>query len=155
MNIAGVKIGSTSIGVKSIGNLVVARFILIELVSFRGRGFFFFFNNPFSFPYLTYQSPEIVPHLRNVRVQANSTRVGVQRITVLVNLIVQYTNGAPKGWVPSVTVDRLLISFVRLGVLALRHVATTKEIPALGIGVVYLSCQYHCEARGLTKTHLR
>lgn len=84
----------------------------------------------------TYQSPQIIPDFRNVRIQTDSTRVGVQRIAVLVDLIVEHTNGAPEGWVPSITIDGLLVSFVGLGVFGLRHVATAKQIPTLRVGVV-------------------
>lgn len=65
MNVRGIEIGSAAIGVKSIGNLVVAGFV---------------------------QSTKIIPNFRDVRVQTDSTRVGVQGITVLVDLVVEHTN---------------------------------------------------------------
>lgn len=40
----------------------------------------------------TYQSAEIVPHFGDVRVEADGTRVGIQGITILVDLVVQHTN---------------------------------------------------------------
>lgn len=37
---------------------------------------------------MSYQSTQVVPDLRDVGVQANSTRVGIERVTVLVDLVV-------------------------------------------------------------------
>ena len=84
----------------------------------------------------TYQSAQVIPHFRNVRIQADSTRVSIKRIPILVDLVVKDTDRAPECWIPSVTVDGLLICFIRLGVLRLRHVAATEKIPALRIAVV-------------------
>lgn len=109
MDVCGIKIGSASIGVESIGNLVVAGFV---------------------------QSTEIIPNFRDVRVQTDSPRVGVQGITVLVDLVVEYTDRAPEGRVPSIAVDGLLVGFVGLGVLGLRHIATAKQIPTLCVSVI-------------------
>lgn len=86
----------------------------------------------------TYQSTQVVPDFRNVGVQSNSSRVSVESITVLVDLVVEHTNRAPEGRVLSVTVDGLLVCLICLGVLLLGHVAPTQEVPALGILVVYL-----------------
>lgn len=73
----------------------------------------------------TYQSTQVVPDFRNVRVQSNSSRVSVESITVLVDLVVEHTNRAPEGGVLSVTVDGLLVCLICLGVLLLGHVAPT------------------------------
>lgn len=84
----------------------------------------------------TYQSSKIIPHFRNIGIQADGTGVGIKRVTVLVDLVVEHADRAPECWVPSVAVDSLLISFICLGVLGLRHVAAPKKVPALRIGVV-------------------
>lgn len=65
VDIAGIKISGATVRVKRVGNLVVARFV---------------------------QSAQIVPDLRDVWVQADSTRIGVERIPVLVDLVVENTN---------------------------------------------------------------
>jgi hypothetical protein len=89
VNIARIKVCGASVCIESIGDLVVARFI---------------------------QGTQVVPNFRNVRIQADRTRVGIERIAVLVDLVVENTNRAPEGRVATVAVDGLLISFVCLGV---------------------------------------
>lgn len=84
----------------------------------------------------THQSSEVVPDLRDVGVQANGARVSIECIPILVNLVVENTNRAPEGRVPAITIDGLLVSFVRLGVLLLRHVTTTQQVPALSVTLI-------------------
>jgi hypothetical protein len=109
VDVAGIKISGATVRVERVGNLVVARFV---------------------------QSAQIVPDLRDVWVQADSTRIGVERIPVLVDLVVENTNRTPEGRVASVAVNGLLVGFVGLGVFGLRHVAATQEVPTLGIVVI-------------------
>lgn len=87
------------------------------------------------------QGAQIVPNLRNEGVQADSPRVGIQSVPVLVDLIVEHTDGTPEGRIATIAIHSLLISFVGFGVLGLRHVASTEKIPALGIAVVCSSYQ--------------
>lgn len=70
------------------------------------------------------QRPQIVPDLADVWVQSDSTAVGVQGVTVLVDLVVEDTDGAPEGWVTSVAVHGLLVGLVGLVVVLLHHVAS-------------------------------
>jgi hypothetical protein len=109
VDIGRVKVCCTSIGVEGIGDLVVARLV---------------------------QSAQIVPHLGDVGVQADSTRVSIERVTVLVDLVVKDTDRAPECGVATVAVDSLLVSLVGFGVLGLRHVAATEKVPTLRIIVV-------------------
>lgn len=67
----------------------------------------------------TYQSAEIVPNLTNIRIEADGARVCVKRIAVLIDLVVEYTDGAPESRVTAISVDSLLIGFVRFRVLLL------------------------------------
>ena len=83
------------------------------------------------------QRTEIVPDLRNVRIEANSARVRVKRIAILIDLVVEDTNRTPERRVAAVTVDCLLVGFIRLGILLLRHVASAKKVPTLGIILVW------------------
>lgn len=87
-----------------------------------------------------YQSTQVVPDLGYVWIEANSTGVRIERIAVLVNLVIKDPNRAPEGWVPPVTIDSLLVRFVRLRVLLLRHVASTQEIPALCVVLICMRC---------------
>jgi hypothetical protein len=89
----------------------------------------------------THQSAQIIPDFRYPGVETDGTRVRIKRVTVLVDLIIKDTNGAPERGVPAVTVHSLLVGFVCLGVLLHLHVAATQKIPALGIRVV---CQATC-----------
>jgi hypothetical protein len=109
VDVGWVEIGGSAVRIKSIGNLVVARLV---------------------------QGTQIIPDLRDVWVQANRTRVSVKRIAVLINLVIEDTNRAPEGGVATIAVDSLLVGFVCLGVLSLRHVAATEQIPALSIIVI-------------------
>ena len=113
MNIGRIKLCGSSVGVERVVGLVVTGLI---------------------------QSTKVVPHLRDVWVQPNGARVGVQSIAVLVDLVVQDTNGAPESRVPAIAVDGLLVCFVRFWILLLRHVTTTEKIPTLRIGLVW-ACQ--------------
>lgn len=65
------------------------------------------------------QSAEVIPDLGDKWVKANSPRVGVQSISVLVDLVVEHTNGAPEGGIASITVDSLLVRLVSLRILGL------------------------------------
>ena len=67
----------------------------------------------------TYQSSQVVPDLGDVRVQADGAGIRIQRISVLVDLVIQNANRAPEGWVPAISINSLLIGFVCFGVLLL------------------------------------
>lgn len=109
VDIRRIEVGSALVGIECIRCLIVARLI---------------------------ESTEIIPHLRNVGVEPDSTRVGIKRIAVLVDLVVEHTNAAPESRVASIAVHSLLISLICFGVLLLRHVAAAEEVPALCIGLI-------------------
>jgi hypothetical protein len=106
-----VKVGRARVGVNRVGNLVVARLV---------------------------QAAEVVPYFRNVWVDADRTRVGVEGVAVLVDLEVENTNRAPECRVAAITVDGLLIRLVRLVVTLAGHERTAKKVPALGVAAVCL-----------------
>lgn len=87
----------------------------------------------------THQSAEVIPDLGDEGVQPNSPAIRIQGVPVLVDLVVQDTNGAPEGWVAAVPIYSLLICFICLRVLLLRHVASAKQVPALSVAVVFAS----------------
>lgn len=125
MHIGRVEVGRTLVSVQCIGGLVVARLVLGRVSHAQQQHC-----------HSTYQSSQVVPNLGNVWIQANGTRVGVESVTVLIDLVIEHTNGAPKGRVASITVHGLLVGFVSLWILLLRHVAATQKVPALRIAVV-------------------
>lgn len=84
----------------------------------------------------SYQGPKVIPDFRDVRVQANRPRIRIKGISVLIDLIVKYTNGAPESGITAISIDRLLVGFVRFRVFLLRHVASSEKIPALRIRIV-------------------
>jgi hypothetical protein len=88
----------------------------------------------------SYQSTQVVPDFGYVWIEANSTGVRVERVAVLVNLVIKNSDRAPEGWVSPVTIDSLLVRFVRFGVLLLRHVASTQEVPALCVVLICMRC---------------
>jgi hypothetical protein len=110
VNVGWVEIRSPAVSIESVGNLVVARLI---------------------------QRTQIIPDLGDVWIQANGTRVSIKRIAVLIDLVVEDTNRAPEGGVATIAVDGLLVGFICLWVLCLRHVAATEQVPALSVVVVW------------------
>ncbi len=66
-----------------------------------------------------YQCAQVVPDFRNVRVESYCARVRIQRVSILVDLVVQDTDGAPERWVSAVAVHSLLVSFIGFRVLLL------------------------------------
>jgi hypothetical protein len=84
------------------------------------------------------QCAEIVPNLADVWVKADRTRVGIQSVSVLIDLIVKNADGAPEGRIATVTIDCLLIRLIRLVVLLASHESATQEVPTLGIGTIRL-----------------
>lgn len=109
VDVGGIKVSGPSVCVERIACLVVAGLV---------------------------QRTKVVPDLGDVRVEANGARVRVKRVAVLVDLVVKNTNRAPECRIATVTVHCLLIGFVGLGVLLLRHVAAAEKVPALGIVLV-------------------
>jgi hypothetical protein len=107
--VIGIKLRSTSVSINGIADLVVARLV---------------------------QASQIIPNLRDVRVNSDSTRISVECITVLVDLEIENADRAPKRRITPVTIDCLLISFVCLVVLLPGHKGAAKQIPALRIGRV-------------------
>jgi hypothetical protein len=104
-----VEICRTDVRVDCVGDLVVARLV---------------------------QTPKVEPHLGNVPVQSDRSRVRVERVSVLVDLEVEHTDRAPEGRVAAVSVHGLLIGFVGLVVPLTRHECSTEEVPALRIASV-------------------
>ena len=85
----------------------------------------------------TYQSTKIIPDFGDVRVQTDSSGVCIESVAVLVDLVIEHADRTPECRIASVAVNRLLVSFVRLGVFLLRHVAPPEEVPALCILLVW------------------
>ena len=54
----------------------------------------------------------------------------------MIDLVVKNANRAPEGGVASIAVYGLLIRFVGLGELLLRHVATTEQVPTLRVVLI-------------------
>lgn len=101
-----IKIGCTSIGIDGIGDLVIAGLV---------------------------KTAEIVPNFADVWVEADGTGISIKSISILVDLIVQHTDGAPEGGVSSVAVHSLLISLVCFVVPLSSHESAAKKVPALSI----------------------
>lgn len=109
VDVRRVEIRRSSVGVQCITCLVVTRFV---------------------------QGTQVVPHLRDVRVETNCTRIRVQRVSVLIDLVVENTDRAPKRRIATIAVDCLLICFIGFGILLLGHVTSAEQIPTLSIILV-------------------
>lgn len=92
MHIRRIKIGCALICVKRVSGLIVAGLV---------------------------QSSKIIPDLGYIRIKANGPGVRIKRVPILVDLVIEYANGAPESRVSAVTIDSLLIGLVRLGILLL------------------------------------
>lgn len=93
----------------------------------------------------TYKGPKIIPNFGDIGVQTDRSGVCIKRITVLIDLIIKHANRAPERRIASIPVDCLLIGLVGLGILLLRHVTSTQEIPALRIGVVWMQINHRVD----------
>lgn len=109
MYIRWIKIRRTLIGVQSIRRLVVAGFVLIH-VSDMSR------NVDAA---RTYQRTQVVPDFRDVRIESYGARVRIKCVAVLIDLVIENSNGTPERRVPTITVHRLLVSLVCFGVFLL------------------------------------
>lgn len=112
VHIGRIQVSSSGVCVKRITGLIVARLVLVECQLDRSIVVVIRDNK-------TYKSAKIIPNLRDVRVQADGTRVCIESVPILVNLVIENTDRAPEGWIATVTVDGLLVCFVRLRVLLL------------------------------------
>ena len=106
----GVEFCCSFVGINSIADLIVAGFI---------------------------QASQVEPDFTDVGVEADRSGVGIESVTVLVDLIVQYSDRAPEGGISTVSVDSLLICFVCFVVSLSGHVSPSEEVPALGIVTVW------------------
>lgn len=104
-----IQLGRTRVRVNGVGDLIVARLV---------------------------EAAQVVPNLPDVGVEADGTRVGIQGVTVLVDLEVENTNRAPESGVSAITVHCLLIGLVCLVVPRASHERTSQEVPALCIGTI-------------------
>lgn len=84
----------------------------------------------------TYQCTQIVPDFGNVWIHADGPGVCIEGITILINLVIKDADRAPKRRVAPVAVNCLLVGLIGLGVFLLRHVTSTKQIPALRIVII-------------------
>jgi hypothetical protein len=125
VNVRGVELGSALISVQGVIDLVVAGLILARSVGWHGECGW------------TYQGAQVIPDLGDVGIEANGSGIRIERVAVLINLVVENAYGAPEGGVTTIAIDGLLIGFVGFGILLLRHVAATEQIPALCILVVW------------------
>lgn len=67
----------------------------------------------------TYKCAEVIPDFGDVWVQPDGTGVCIKRISVLIDLVVEDSDGTPEGRVAAITIDRLLVGFICLRVLLL------------------------------------
>jgi len=103
-NVVRIKFHSTSISIDSVSNLIVAALV---------------------------ETTEIKPNFRHIGIDADSTRVGVKRISKLINLEVEDTDRTPESGIAAIPIYSLLISFICLIVLLACHVGTTQKVPTL------------------------
>ena len=127
MNIGRVEISGPLICIEGIGCLIVARLVLRMVSSWHAKQIYL--NS-------SYQSAKVVPDFGDVWIQADSTGVSVQRIAVLIDLVIQHSDRAPEGRIPAITVNGLLVCFVRFWIFLLCHVTSAKEIPALCVVLI-------------------
>ena len=84
-----------------------------------------------------HQRAQVVPDLGYAWVEADCTGVGIERVTVLVDAVVKHANRTPERRIAAIPIDGLLVCFVGLVVLPLRHVAATEKVPALRVCAIW------------------
>jgi hypothetical protein len=89
------------------------------------------------------KAAKVKPYLRYVRIDADSTRVCIKSVTVLIDLKIENADRAPEGRITTITVNRLLISLVCFVVLLTGHVCPSEEVPTLS--VMRVSFQTSCQ----------
>ncbi len=114
MGVRGVQLCCSGIGVQSIRSLVIAGFILVRISTLRSHN---------DIKEETHQCAKVVPHLGDVGVEADGPGVCIKRVSILVDLVVQDSDGTPECRITPVTVDCLLVGLISLGKLLLCHVA--------------------------------
>lgn len=67
----------------------------------------------------THQCAKVIPDLGDVWIESYGAGVRVERIAILIDLIIEYSDGAPEGRVPAITVHCLLVGFVGFRVFLL------------------------------------
>lgn len=67
----------------------------------------------------THKSAKIIPDLGDVGIQSDGTRVSIQCVAILVDLVVENTDRTPESGIAAITIDSLLVCFVCLGILLL------------------------------------
>ena len=127
--VARIEVGGSLVCIEGIGGLVVARFVLSMVSVVR------------CCLASTYQGAQVVPHFGNVRIQTDGFGVGVKSIAILIDLVVQDTDGTPEGGIATISIHGLLVGLEGFGILALGDVAPSQEVPTLGIVVV---CTRQC-----------
>ncbi len=70
LRVVGIEVGCALVRMDGVADLVVASFV---------------------------QAAKVEPDFRDVRIETDGTRVGIQCIAVLVDLVVENTDGAPEG----------------------------------------------------------
>lgn len=129
MGVAGIELSCALVCIKGVSDLIVTALILksgqFQHISLRYKW------------QSTYQGSKVIPNLRDVWVKTDGTRVRIQSVSVLVDLIVQHADGAPEGWILSISIHSLLVRLIGLGVLLLGHVTSAQQIPALSVLVIF------------------
>lgn len=79
------------------------------------------------------QTTEIEPNFRDEGVEPDRSRIRVQSVSVLVDLVVEHADRTPECWVLAIPVHGLLVCFICLVVLLTLHERPTEKIPAFCI----------------------
>ena len=132
MGVGGIQFCCTGVRIQSISRLIVAGFVLVRISTLWSQD---------GTREQTHQCAKVVPNLGDVGVEANGSGIRIKRVSVLVDLVVQDSDGAPECRIASVTVDCLLVGLVCFWELLLCHVTSAEQIPALSVLVVCARCQ--------------
>lgn len=72
------------------------------------------------------QCAEIEPDFRQIRVNSNGSRIGIQGVVELIDVVIEYSNRTPEGGILAISINRPLIRFVRLIKITRRHISPSK-----------------------------
>lgn len=128
VGVCRIQFGRAGVGIKRISSLIVAGLILVWVSTSRSL---------YKTEEQTHQCAKVVPDLRDIGIQANGSGICIEGVTILVDLVVQDSDGAPECRISSIAVDSLLVGLVSLWELLLCHVAASEQVPALSVLVVW------------------
>lgn len=111
-----IQVRRSRVRINRIANLIVARFV---------------------------KRSQVEPDFGDVRIDPNRSGIGIEGISVLVDVVIKDADGTPECGVATVPIDGLLVGLIRFLVFLDSHIGSAEKVPALRIAAISLEglCQ--------------